>query len=120
MSRQLNCEIIRDLLPSYADGQTSDITNTAIEEHISECRDCADMLRRMKEPEEDILSQKEEINYLKKVKKSKRLTAWIAVVSTLVIGIIVAYLFVFVRGTAAETPPRSVPRSPSPVPACVK
>lgn len=102
MSRQLNCEIIRDLLPSYADGQTSHITNTAIEGHISECRDCADMLRRMKEPEEDILSQKEEINYLKKVKKSKRLTAWIAVVSTLVIGIIVAYLFVFVRGTAAD------------------
>lgn len=102
MSRQLNCEIIRDLLPSYADGQTSDITNTAIEEHISECRDCADMLRRMKEPEEDILSQKEEINYLKKVKKSKRLTAWIAVVSTLVIGLITAGLFIFVRGTAAD------------------
>ena len=102
MSRQLNCEIIRDLLPSYADGQTSDITNTAIEEHISECRDCADMLRRMKEPEEDILSQKEEINYLKKVKKSKRLTAWISTAIALVIGLIAAGLFIFVRGTAAD------------------
>ena len=53
MNRKLECEIIRDLLPTYVDGQTSDVTNTAIREHISECHECAEVLRRMEEPEEN-------------------------------------------------------------------
>ena len=102
MSKQLDCEIVRDLLPSYVDGQTSNVTNTAIKEHISACHNCADALRRMKEPEKDILSQKKEIDYLKKVKRSKRLTAWITAAATLLIGLIVVGLRVFVHGTAAN------------------
>lgn len=102
MSKQLDCDIIRDLLPSYADGQTSDITNAAVEEHIAGCHDCAEALRRMKEPETDTLPQKEEIDYLKKVKKSKRLTGWIAAAATLLVGLFAIGLWVFVHGTVAD------------------
>ena len=34
MKNKLPCEIIRDLLPSYVDGLTSEVTNEAICEHI--------------------------------------------------------------------------------------
>ncbi|MBR2742989.1 MAG: DUF4825 domain-containing protein [Clostridia bacterium] len=102
MSNRLECEIVRDLLPSYVDGQTSGVTNTAVEEHISGCRDCAEALRRMREPGEVVLSQKKEIDYLKKVGKSKRRAAWIAAAATLFIGLIAAGLLVFVHGTAED------------------
>ncbi|MGE9993784.1 DUF4825 domain-containing protein [Peptoniphilaceae bacterium SGI.137] len=102
MSRKLECEIIRDLLPTYVDGQTSDVTNMAIKEHISECHECAEVLRRMKEPEEGSVFQEKEINYLKKVKKSKRSAAWVAAAIALVFGMAVLGLFIFVRGTETD------------------
>ena len=102
MNRKLECEIIRDLLPTYVDGQTSDVTNTAIREHISECHECAEVLRRMEEPEEIAIFQEKEIDYLKKVKKSKRSAAWVAAAITLVLGMIVSGFFIFVRGTQTD------------------
>lgn len=102
MSKKLECEIVRDLLPSYADGQTSDVTNTAVSEHIAECHDCAEILRRMKEPERDTVSQKKEIDYLRRIKKSKRLTAWIAAASTLLTGLIAVCLLIFAHGTESD------------------
>lgn len=73
MNRKLECEIIRDLLPTYVDGQTSDVTNTAIREHISECHECAEVLRRMEEPEESAIFQEKEIDYLKKLENQNTL-----------------------------------------------
>lgn len=102
MSGRLECEIVRDLLPSYADGQTSDITNKAIEEHIAGCPDCAEALRRMREPEKDILPQEREIDYLKKVKRSKRFAMWITAATTLLIGLFAAGLLVFVHGSETD------------------
>jgi len=102
MNRQLDCEIVRDLLPSYLDGQTSDVTNTAIEEHISWCRDCAEVLQRMKEPEDTAVPQYEEIDYLKKVKRSKKRTAWTAAAATLLIVLLILGIVLFVRGTAED------------------
>ena len=34
MKNDLTCEVVQDLLPSYVDHLTSDVTNTAIETHI--------------------------------------------------------------------------------------
>lgn len=102
MNKQLDCEIVRDLLPSYLDGQTSDVTGRAVENHISQCPECAEILRRMREPEKDSSSQQEEIDYLKKVKRSKRESVWITAALTLLALIIASALFVFVRGTEAD------------------
>lgn len=102
MSEQLDCEIVRDLLPSYVDGQTSETTNIAIEKHISGCHECTEILQRMKEPDDALQSQKNEIDYLKKVKKSEHHAVLIAIVATLLIGLIVYGIRVFVLGTETD------------------
>ena len=102
MSEQLDCEIVRDLLPSYVDWQTSETTNIAIEKHISGCHECTEILQRMKEPDDALQSQKNEIDYLKKVKKSEHHAVLIAIVATLLIGLIVYGIRVFVLGTETD------------------
>lgn len=43
----MKCEIIRDLLPSYADGLTSRASNEAVEEHLEQCIDCRKYYKEM-------------------------------------------------------------------------
>lgn len=50
MKNDLTCEVVQDLLPSYVDHLTSDVTNTAIETHIRECADCRRILSDMQTP----------------------------------------------------------------------
>lgn len=42
------CEIIRDLLPVYADGLASEATIERVEEHLAQCEICRDLLAQMK------------------------------------------------------------------------
>ena len=42
------CEIVRDLLPLYAENMVSDGSRRMIEEHLGECSDCAERLAGMK------------------------------------------------------------------------
>lgn len=67
---KLSCEVIKDLLPSYIDDICSKDSKELIEEHISECGDCAAFLDKMRAIE--IVSDKaneKEIDYMKKVKR---------------------------------------------------
>lgn len=48
----MKCEIIRDLLPLYADGLTSEESNQLIEAHIQSCSECAALAKGMCEPME--------------------------------------------------------------------
>lgn len=45
------CEIIRDLLPLYADEVVSDASREIIEEHLTDCAECRDYLNKLKESE---------------------------------------------------------------------
>lgn len=75
----MKCEIIRDLLPSYIDGLTSEISNAAIEEHLEECVECRQYVEAMKK---EMLSKRyvemskeklqEDIKPFKKIKKETR------------------------------------------------
>ena len=38
-----DCEVIRDLLPLYADRACSERSRTMVEEHLQECPDCRRM-----------------------------------------------------------------------------
>lgn len=75
----MKCDIIRDLLPSYVDGLTSETSNAAIEEHIKECEECSQYLEAMKK---EVVSEryvektkqeiKEDIKPFKKIKRNIR------------------------------------------------
>lgn len=43
----MECGIIKDLLPSYIDGLTSDVSNHVIEDHLEKCAECREYLEEM-------------------------------------------------------------------------
>lgn len=70
---KIPCEIVKDLLPSYIDELTSDITNREVEEHIRECKQCKKILEQMQTPDIEVAeSEVKEIDFLKKTKKKQQ------------------------------------------------
>ena len=57
------CDVIRDLLPLYADDACSTQSRMLVEAHMEECPDCADMLLRLREEEieNDLLEERESV-----------------------------------------------------------
>lgn len=47
MNKQLECEIIRDLLPGYVEGLTSEASNREVEKHLKNCAECMEYYRQM-------------------------------------------------------------------------
>ena len=45
---KIDCDIIRDLLPLYADSACSGRSREMVEEHLAECPACGDLLRRLR------------------------------------------------------------------------
>ncbi|MGN0295442.1 MAG: DUF4825 domain-containing protein [Lachnospiraceae bacterium] len=91
MNHKLPCELIRDLFPSYIDGLTSEVTNELVEEHVSECSSCREILEDMKAPAvlqdgSRSKEEQEEIDFLKKTrKKTRKIIQGMAIASILVI-----------------------------------
>lgn len=86
MKNDLTCEVVQDLLPSYVDHLTSDVTNTAIETHIRECADCRRILSDMQTPEPvpaQTATDASTIDFLKKSNKrnKRRILAAILIVT---------------------------------------
>ena len=46
-----SCDVIRDLLPLYADDACSQDSRKMVEEHLAECAECGGMLRRLQSNE---------------------------------------------------------------------
>ena len=73
----MKCEIIRDLLPSYIDGLTNEVSSRMVEEHLEGCDECREIYEDMKK---DIAIEKyvnlskeeakKEIRPFKKLKKN--------------------------------------------------
>ena len=51
MEQNKNCDLVRDLLPSYIYKLTSVESNKLIEKHLSECTDCKRVFENMKSSE---------------------------------------------------------------------
>lgn len=47
MDRELDCEIVKDLLPLYVDGMVSDVSKKSIEKHLTHCTDCNEVYHNM-------------------------------------------------------------------------
>ena len=87
---KLDCNIIQDLLPSFADSLVNEKTAVEIKEHLSDCEDCSKLYNEMIKGED--FEQKEaekEINYLKKIKKKTKKII-VSILSALMIMIIIA------------------------------
>ena len=63
MNMDKQCEVIRDLLPLYADDVCSDTSRRLIEEHLEECPDCSAVLKRIRasEIEDGLREEKEQV-----------------------------------------------------------
>lgn len=48
MGQKINCDIIRDLLPTYIEKMNSESSNKLIEEHLKECSECREIYEEMK------------------------------------------------------------------------
>jgi len=88
----MNCNIIKDLLPSYIDDICSEDTRKVVEEHLAQCEKCQLSLKRMQQQTEYIQQMPEEakkaISPLKKINKKRRIQVLVAIVFTFIITII--------------------------------
>lgn len=70
---KIDCDIIRDLLPLYAEGMVSEKSRQAVEEHLKECEKCREIYREMREPKPQLHYDTEPAKSFQKfVKKKKR------------------------------------------------
>lgn len=104
MKNDLTCAVVRDLLPSYVEGLTSDETNKAVENHLSACPDCMARKNTMTAPAEPAESaeQGREVDYLKTVKRKSGRRVVIAVLCTLAVILAGCTLMIFVIGSPAQ------------------
>lgn len=94
----MKCEIIRDLLPSYIDGLTSEESNLEIEKHIKECSLCNDIYDHMRAEikSQPIICDEDRI---KPFKKLNRRVLKSVVATVLICAILVGfYLYFFAFG----------------------
>ena len=92
MKNELTCEIVQDLLPSYVDHLTNDVTNAAISAHLADCKDCSQILSDMQAPEPPQTGPDEDaptIDFLRKNrrKNQKRILAAVLIVALLLSGL---------------------------------
>ena len=91
-----NCEIIRDLLPLYADEICSESSKQLIEEHIAACESCKNELEDYRYNtgiDNDEIDEKQAIqNFSKKLKKSNLKKTVISVVLCLTLIFSVGYI----------------------------
>ena len=82
----MKCEIIRDLLPSYVDGSTSEESNREITAHVAECAPCKEILEQMQEEvQEKAPKEKRKINPFRKF--NRRMMSAVAVAVAVCIGV---------------------------------
>lgn len=114
MKNDLTCEVVQDLLPSYVDGLTSDVSNQAVEQHMKTCESCRKLYSEMREPMngEDVSEindgqkadskKSSEIDYLKKIRKKNRMRILAAVLIVVIAVGVGLWSKVYVVGQEVE------------------
>lgn len=115
----MNCNIIKDLLPSYIDGICSEETVATVEKHIEHCQRCKDTMQMMKQPtvqidETNVEAAKEPFKRINKKRRFQVITAivlsfMICIIASLVVqdvGVVNQFFFPKVMGIAEVTDDR--------------
>lgn len=92
------CDIVQDLLFSYKDGCLKQGSKEFVEKHLKKCENCAKVYSEMNNEEEQSDIPKDEIDYLKKIKKKmKKKTKIIIAISVILIIFIILNIAVFIN-----------------------
>ncbi len=98
----MKCELIRDLLPLYADGLCSDETNAQVEVHLETCEECRQKLAHYQanigEERNNAAEDPSAIRPMKKVRTKLRRHKWLSVTVCVFLCILVAGLGVLTVG----------------------
>lgn len=99
MRKEIECEIVQDLLLNYNDGVLNEKSKEFVEKHLNECKNCKNRLNDIRNDLEKVdESQEKEVDYLKKVKrKISKKNRFIIIGSILLAIIIIFNLFVFIN-----------------------
>ena len=93
---KISCNIIRDLLPLYAEDLASEDTKVLVEGHLRECEDCTNVLNDMKKkapvPVEVV---PDSLNKVKKTIRRKRILSVMAALLTLLTLASAVFTFLF-------------------------
>lgn len=99
-----NCNIIKDLLPSYMDAVCSEDSRKLVEVHLNGCRECRNLMEMMTATE--IVSEKtgdRQIDYMKKIRQEytkKNIVSFVLLVICLIMGLMMglsSYRFVYIN-----------------------
>ena len=97
-----DCEVIRDLLPLYADNACSTKSRTLVEEHLQECPDCRELVSRILKTEiEDTLHSEKESVIEYGVRQFRRRSAIVgsAVSGVFMVPVLVIAIMAFIAGS---------------------
>lgn len=101
MNDKLCCEVVKDLLPSYIEGLTSEVSNQEIEKHLDGCEECTKLYNQMKVPIETPL-ETESLDYLKKVKQRTNKKIITGVVSIALFFLVLIGIRVYLVGVDSQ------------------
>ena len=97
------CEVIRDLLPLYADDACSEESRRLVDEHLAECTECSGILKRLQdnEIENDLQMEKQDvIEYGAKKFRKQSATVGSTVSGVFMIPILVCLIVNLTTGSA--------------------
>ncbi len=100
-----NCEVIRDLLPLYADDACSEKSRELVEEHLQECAECGTLLQRLKKTEIEAGLQQEKdsvLEYGERRFRRRTATAGLVAAGVLMIPILVCLIVNLATGHALD------------------
>lgn len=93
---KISCNIIRDLLPLYAENLASEDTRTMVDEHLCDCAECAGILESMKQKTPvPVETTPESLNKVKRIIRRKRILSVMAALLTLITLASLVFTFLF-------------------------
>ena len=93
---KISCNIIRDLLPLYAEDLASEDTRTLVEAHLFDCAECTDILESMKQKTTvPVETTPESLNKVKQLIRRKRILSVMVALLTLITLASLVFTFLF-------------------------
>ena len=93
---KISCNIVRDLLPLYAEDLASQDTRNLVDEHLCTCEDCKSILNTMKTPASiPVEASPDALNKVKKTIRRRRAVSVMAAVMTVITIASMVFTYMF-------------------------